>query len=330
MRLKLLAAVLTAVLAAGPPALADCQLRNVAEFPVTMAGGSRPLIRARINGKEAQFLLDTGAFYSTLTAPGAAKLGVRTLLNNKVDLAGVGGEARAHVGMADSFDIGGVSAEKVEFIVVPDPDLRLDEVGVIGMNVLQSSDLELDLAHGVARFFRPVGCERADLGYWAAGKANVLDLLQGWMAHPPLVSHAKVGGRSVTVLFDTGASRSVLARTAAGAAGVPLSGPGVTPAGRIVGVGHRTVETFTAPVTSFTLGGETIRNTRLRIAPVDLPQADMLLGADFFLSHRVYVSQGQHRMFFTYNGGPVFQLDDRPPPPPAPEAPADKAAAPSG
>jgi hypothetical protein len=32
----------------------------------------------------------------------------------------------------------------------------------------------------------------------------------------------------------------------------------------------------------------------------------MLLGADFFVSHRIYVSNAQHKMYFTYNGGPVF------------------------
>ncbi len=37
----------------------------------------------------------------------------------------------------------------------------------------------------------------------------------------------------------------------------------------------------------------------------------MLIGADFFLSHRVYVSNAQKRIFFTYNGGPVFDLSVR-------------------
>jgi hypothetical protein len=32
----------------------------------------------------------------------------------------------------------------------------------------------------------------------------------------------------------------------------------------------------------------------------------MLLGADFFLSHRIFVSNEQHKVYFTYNGGPVF------------------------
>ena len=36
----------------------------------------------------------------------------------------------------------------------------------------------------------------------------------------------------------------------------------------------------------------------------------MLAGADFFLSHRMFVSSTQHKLYFTYNGGPVFKLAD--------------------
>jgi tetratricopeptide (TPR) repeat protein len=32
----------------------------------------------------------------------------------------------------------------------------------------------------------------------------------------------------------------------------------------------------------------------------------MLLGGDFFLAHRVYVSWAQHKLYFSYNGGPIF------------------------
>ena len=38
----------------------------------------------------------------------------------------------------------------------------------------------------------------------------------------------------------------------------------------------------------------------------------MLLGADFFLSHHVYVANDQRKLYFTYNGGPVFNLDVAP------------------
>jgi tetratricopeptide (TPR) repeat protein len=46
----------------------------------------------------------------------------------------------------------------------------------------------------------------------------------------------------------------------------------------------------------------------------------MLIGADFFLSHRVYVASSQRRLYFTYNGGPVFDLT-------ATRAPAESAGA---
>ena len=32
----------------------------------------------------------------------------------------------------------------------------------------------------------------------------------------------------------------------------------------------------------------------------------MLLGAEFFLSHRVSVACGRNKLYFTYNGGPIF------------------------
>ena len=34
----------------------------------------------------------------------------------------------------------------------------------------------------------------------------------------------------------------------------------------------------------------------------------MLLGADFLLAHRVLVAHSQRKIYFTYAGGPIFQL----------------------
>jgi tetratricopeptide (TPR) repeat protein len=48
----------------------------------------------------------------------------------------------------------------------------------------------------------------------------------------------------------------------------------------------------------------------------------MLIGADFFLSHRIYVASKQHKLFFTYNGGAVFNLKASPAADPAPPSAA--------
>jgi len=57
---------------------------------------------------------------------------------------------------------------------------------------------------------------------------------------------------------------------------------------------------------SFALGDEQISHTRLQVGDFDLPETEMLLGVDFFLSHHIYVSDVQRKVYFTYNGGPVF------------------------
>ena len=63
---------------------------------------------------------------------------------------------------------------------------------------------------------------------------------------------------------------------------------------------------------TFQIAGETIGHARLRV--VHVPQGrngqnfDMILGADFFRSHRVLAAYSQHKLYFSYLGGPVFQV----------------------
>jgi tetratricopeptide (TPR) repeat protein len=68
------------------------------------------------------------------------------------------------------------------------------------------------------------------------------------------------------------------------------------------------IQTWIAPFQSFKIGEEEIRDTHLRFGDIDLGIADMLIGPDFFLSHRVYVDSRKQKLYFTYNGGPVFNL----------------------
>ena len=78
------------------------------------------------------------------------------------------------------------------------------------------------------------------------------------------------------------------------------------------GAGAQTVKLWMATFASFKLGDEEIKNVRLQFGDVQLGGADMLLGDDFFLSHRVYVANSQHKIFITYEGGPVFDLASKP------------------
>jgi predicted aspartyl protease len=303
----------------------QCQLGKLGELPVTMRG-TRPLVHAGINGQDALFLADSGAFYSTLTRA-AAEAHKLPLQNAPVYFAenGVGGEAHTLITMVRTFSIFGQPIPNVDFVVV-DQSFDPGVAGLIGQNVFRLGDVEYDLANDVIRIMHAAGCKSTPLAYWAAAESkpfSVIDIETPTRFAPHTIGVAYVNGVQIRVLFDTGAARSVLALDAAKRAGVTPASAGVVAAGEWHGIGPGSGTTWIAPFASFKIGDEEIRNTHLRIGGEQL-KVDMLLGADFFLSHRIYVATGQRKLYFTYNGGPVFDLKaDSPPRPPAPSPAAN-------
>jgi tetratricopeptide (TPR) repeat protein len=138
-----------------------------------------------------------------------------------------------------------------------------------------------------------------------------------------ILGEATLNGVKIHVLFDTGASQSVLTLHGARRAGVRTDGPGVTAASAAGGIGRRLVSSWIAPFDTFEIGGETVKTTRITVADVEMGDNDMSIGADFFLAHRIYVARSQDKLYFTYNGGPVFNLGQfasGPAPAPLPDA----------
>ena len=296
----------------------QCKLGQLGELPVTLRG-TWPLVHAGINGTDALFIADSGAFYSTLTK-GAAEAHKLPLQNAPVYIAarGVGGEAHTLITIVRTFTLFGLPIPNIDFFVI-DQSLGPEIAGVIGQNVFRLGDVEYDLAHNVIRVMRPEGCKNTPLAYWAGAESkpfSVIDIDTPTDSAPHTTSVAYVNGQQIRVLFDTGAVRSVLSLEAAKRAGVTPESAAVVAGGQWHGVGSGTGQTWIAPFASFKIGDEEIRNTHLRIGAEKL-NVDMLLGADFFLSHRIFVATSQRKVYFTYNGGPVFDLKTDSPPGPA-------------
>jgi len=102
----------------------------------------------------------------------------------------------------------------------------------------------------------------------------------------------------------------VLNLRAAARAGVKPGDAGVFDAGYGGGVSLGSyIRAWLAPFASFKIGDEEIKNFRLMIGDMRLGEGpDMLIGDDFFRSHRILVSNSQHKIYFTYSGGPVFDM----------------------
>jgi tetratricopeptide (TPR) repeat protein len=320
--MKRLLAVLVCALSVATCAWADCKL-ELEELPVTMVG-TQPLISGKINGQTVRFLADSGAWYSNLSPAVAAelKLPLRPAPFG-LTIRGVGGEARASLATVQKLDIDRAVISNVEFIV-GGSETGQNTAGLLGQNFWHIRDVEYDLADGVIRIVHPNGCGNRPLAYWAKPEAiRVMDLERPPTDATRTFGFARVNGVRIRVLFDTGASSSFLTYSAARRAGIDPEGPGTESRGESHGLGQRLVQARIAPVDSFELGDEKILHTKLVLGNTSLDDVDMLLGADFFLSHRVYVANGQQKIYFTYNGGPVFALN---PQVAATTKPADKPA----
>lgn len=325
---------------------AGCQLQTLGSMPVDMQG-MRPVVSTKINGVKARFLLDTGSFYSSMWLDAATqyRLPIGPPPSEGFYIAGMGGEETARVATVKSFDFLGIPLHNVQFFVVNQGSLD-DAVGLMGQNLLRVSDVEYDLANGIVRFFKPVHCGGHPLAYWAVSTpfsfVKLRDLSE---TGNHLAATALIDGRRMSVWFDTGSARSFLSLDAAARVGITPASPGVTFLGTGEGIGSDAVETWSAPVASFQLGGEKVANAHLlmadfepqrRIGDVGSGFPDVILGDDFFLSHRIYVAYSQKKLYFTYNGGPLFNLDlpqvlsGKAKPPPTVDASAHAAGATAG
>src|SRR3569833_1644320 len=68
-----------ALLPVGPAAAAECKLQKIAELPVTMKG-LRGTVATQVNGHDAAFAVDTGAFFSSIDSEVAAQFGMTTAI----------------------------------------------------------------------------------------------------------------------------------------------------------------------------------------------------------------------------------------------------------
>ena len=298
-----------------PPtrAVSACTLGRVAELPVTMIA-ARPTIASKVNGADAQFIVDSGAFYSLITPAAANELHLQALHDDHAqalvtDVQGLGGDETASVTSVRLFMLGSIPLHNLQFFIAGS-EVGNGAAGVLGQELLRIADVEYDLANGVIRLWRPRDCGRYNGAYWAGTQSYSVIDVNGTSAREPLtIGTARLNGTEIRVMFDSGAQMSMLTLPAARRAGFTPDGAGVVSGGEFSGLGDKVIPAWIAPFSSFEIGDEQIHNTHLRVADrADLFDVDMLLGADFFLSHRIYVANAQHKVFFTYNGGPVFNL----------------------
>lgn len=299
-----------------PAGAADrCKVLTSRPVPIRI-DNLQPVISAKINGAEAEFIVDTGSFFDFLSPAAAAQFKLPlTYAPPGFYVTGVGGSSvLPQLATAKTFTVAGITDHNAEFLVGVN-DFQGGIAGILGQNLFRVTDVEYDFADGLLRFVKPEHCGGKILAYWA-GTQPVATAGLEWTTgkETNAIADAAVNGRSIKVLFDTGSAQTMLSLRAAKRAGITPDSPGVVTAGETIGVGDKPLRVWVAPIEKFEIGGEAIEHTHVLMGDLGLQDADMLLGTDFFLAHHIYVAYSQNKVYFTYNGGPVFVLNARRPP----------------
>ena len=293
---------------AAPPAGAACTF-TVQPIPVTMVG-PRPTVTVTIKGRPAHFLLDSGAAMNAISAELAADetAGISKWLIPTIPavLMGAGGKRvyAARV-IAPEIQFLGETFRDQMFTVSP----RLGAVdGLLGQSMLRQMDVEYDLRGGVIRLVKTHSCKTTDMTYWVKEGQSYTKIPLTWLDRldPHAAAEIVINGQKMQATFDTGSPITFITRAAAARAGVKVTDPGVIPIGKGGGI-DSDFDAWAATFEDVRIGDEVIRNAPMEIGDTRTDRFDVLLGADFFLSHHVYVSQSQSRIYIAYEGGPAFR-----------------------
>jgi predicted aspartyl protease len=311
---------LASALLAGPALAASeparCQMQQLAELPVDVSGGN-VTIEAEINGQPTRMIIDTGSMGTVLFHGTVQKLGLAPGRLDELKSYGVGGEQQDFVVRVKEFKVANLIARNQDMDVSGN---LTGAAGLLGALFLLQADVEFDFPEGKIRFFKPVNCAGDQVVYW--GAAYSVAPMLGAVNHGIKVN-VQLNGAPVVAEMDTGAPFSVVTLAAAARAGVTPKSEGVASSTNIRGLGPQAVQAFIGVFPSFSFGDETIKNAKLQIADLfhanketvlgshmavsTVEEPNMLLGADFFRSHRVYVAREQRKVYVSYMGGPVFQ-----------------------
>jgi predicted aspartyl protease len=317
--------VASAILGASAPAAAQCRLIQLAEIRVGREQ-NKPVMIGEINGQKIRMLIDIGSLDTYVAEASAKRLGLPVRVYTDARSYGVGGNAEVKSALVKELKFGGFTRKEQRLTVL---DSRVDRQPedidfILGFDFFSKVDVEFDLANDVFRLWQPDDCRPEQMIYWRKDYSSA-ELEPPNRDSPLMRTVVLINGQRVEATWDTGESISHISNRAARRSGVTMGTEGAPSMPRINEFGKSTpTSSSIGTFDTLMIGEETIRNAKIRISDLfggdqagqttspgfgffeGLP--DMLIGDDFFQSHRVLLMPRERKVLFTYNGSQVFQL----------------------
>jgi hypothetical protein len=272
-----------------------CRVDLRATIPLTQAGGLL-LIPVTLNGVTVDFVLDTGAERTVVALQPADSLGIARDEWISTDMQGTGGWDRRRLGRPRTLSLGGIAlrrhtvAQDNSVVIGPVPDVVAGHkvAGLLGQDYLSLFDLDLDAAAGVVKLYGVSGCS----GSFLPWPGHPVAMAASRPVRNILVLPVRVAGQSLAAELDTGASRTVIMAPGMVRLGLAPGGPDHE---RGFGTGSVAAreQSFTMQVGSLKPG-----ETSLVISQIHaLRSVDMLLGADWAMARRLWISWATNQVF---------------------------------
>jgi predicted aspartyl protease len=275
------------------PAGAACQITKVADREVSIQNGML-VVTASVHHLDLPMAVDSGASRTMVTPDAAVLLKLPIMQGDPLTIRGVGGRTRG-VQIYTSFGFGDGDPPRV-LLVEPMP-FQNDAhpvAGLIGADLLSGYDVELDLPARRLTLYRAQGCG-GDYVPWQ-GAHDVLHARAG--DGQSLIVPVQVDGHTLDALLDTGSTSTVVdAAAAARHLDLDAAATASERVGAARGFGIGAPEVYRHRFKELRIGTERFANVPLAVAAINLNDAGMLLGTDYFSRHRAWLSWSNGSVF---------------------------------
>jgi hypothetical protein len=294
----------------------ECKpLQRYGKIPFATSDDLRISLAATLGGKSTHLTLDTGAYWSSIRKDLVDELGLRTRTGSGLHLFDLAGEKMDRVAIVPDVKVGALGYGDAEFFVAGPPPAPIEEdAGLMGQNLLNKIDLEIDNANRTVSLFSQDHCD-GDGVHWA-DEAVVLEFKQpdagslrgsrttvddGKSANKydvPIV-WAQFEGRNVAVLFDTGATNTSMdLDLARNIFGIDEKSPGVKEEGVAYVANGGTVKTYSYTFKKLAVAGVTFENVPVLLSQFD-GDKDVLLGMHELRHLHLYIAYKEGRIYIT-------------------------------
>jgi Aspartyl protease len=278
---------------------AECVVTERATVPLTVTDGTIT-VPVEVNGITASFILDTGAQRSVVTEAAVQRLGLARDQWVGTTMSGIGGVNNRANADPRSLSLAGIPL--VRRTLNHDTSLTVATLarsgplidGLLGRDYLSMFDLDLTVSAGRLTLYQPRGCT----GRFLPWTGNYAAIPVSNPTEDALVVPVVLDGIKLRAMLDSGASASVLAAPGIFRMGLNLASLSSDAAAAVSGLGAHTVTMRRHRFQTLRVGGQTIDAPDIWVAPVRMaPIVDMILGADWLSTRRVWISYATRQIF---------------------------------